>query len=222
MNRSELDRLATEHISKKLLDREPALFLTKWFDYRALHPVQATALFMTAYSEAYKDACKYRIDVEEGARMTGLKKVSLFDQAKSTLTGIWKARQFCDEHGITYDFYCDNAMDIACDNGWGFLPRPSQLYGEEMPQRALKGWKDRLSHSPMLAQRDIYRASNFAQLPDQVMYQGWLANQIEDRFNPEYLTRKLLDEDQILEGTVIERFGMELLERARSLRCISQ
>lgn len=219
MNRAELDKLAAEHVSHKLLQKEPGLFDTKWFDYRGLHPVQATALFMTAYSDAYKEACKYRIDIEEGEKMTGLKRVSLFDQAKSTLTGIWKARQFCDEHGIKYPFYCHNAMDIACDNGWDYLPRPSQLYGQEMPSRTLEAWDRRISESPILADSAIYKASNFRGLRDQVMYQHWLIKQIRLRFNPEFLTRRLLDSDHLVESFLVQDNDLELLNKARSVDC---
>ena len=39
------ERLRINHIQHSLALHEPALFDTKWFDYRFLHPTQATYLF---------------------------------------------------------------------------------------------------------------------------------------------------------------------------------
>jgi len=56
---------------------------------------------------------------------------------RANLSGIWRARQTADELQISYPIYLWACFERASMNGWGRLPRPTQLYGDKMKVAAL-------------------------------------------------------------------------------------
>ena len=60
------DSIALSAISDKFLKNESALFSTKWFSYRHLHPVSATYLFAHLYTEEYRKVYQKIRDQDRG------------------------------------------------------------------------------------------------------------------------------------------------------------
>jgi len=57
--------VAASRLEVDLLASEPGLMLTKWFDYRFLHPVAATKIFADAYVKAFRSAWARTQDLYE-------------------------------------------------------------------------------------------------------------------------------------------------------------
>lgn len=59
------DKLCLLKISEKILSKESTLFEKKWFDYKTLHPTQATYLFFNDYRKEFRKAYAVMIDRDE-------------------------------------------------------------------------------------------------------------------------------------------------------------
>src|SRR5690606_39053709 len=93
-------------------------------------------LFAHYYKLAIKRALRVRSDVYRAANYKGLKHDELFLNAKATYTGMWKARQMADKHGIPYEFWCWQAMKYAEERNWAYMPKPQQLYSTKSHEKA--------------------------------------------------------------------------------------
>lgn len=113
---------------------ELELFDTKWFDYRMMHPLDATVLFCEAYKRAYSQIMRThgRVDYVTAQFRTGLKRVPYTAQGPSVRTSLWKARQTADERGVDYDYFCSTILSIAASREWGELPRPQHMWQEDL------------------------------------------------------------------------------------------
>src|SRR5690554_2626742 len=123
----EYDTLACQHIRPDLLQLEAGLYQTKWWDYRIMHPMEATYHFAQAYVQAVKAAVRKRIDLYVSINCKPLKDQDFLKCSRHVITGLWKARQEADRHGIPYDFWCSKAMKYAQDRDWRYLPKPTHL-----------------------------------------------------------------------------------------------
>ena len=161
----EYDALAAASINITLCKKEPELYTSKWWDYRLLHPTQATYLFADAYLEASRKYAQRNIDLEYGKVFKPYPGKDLFAKpqlvytektkkvkqtkgkdtytpapSKQTIAGIWKARQMADKLGIPYRFYCDSAIAYTEKGLWHRLPSPSHLYATKVS--AAQEWRE--------------------------------------------------------------------------------
>ncbi len=88
------------------------LMTSKWFDYRFMHPVQATYLFTDAYRRVYKQMYATTFDRDRADYVKGIKAEDPFDLSKRNTdrAGLWKARQMADGLCMPYDLYIGIAM----------------------------------------------------------------------------------------------------------------
>lgn len=226
----ECDALALRFIPIKLLAEEAELNSTKFWDYRFMHPTQATQLYAQYYSAALKRAVSRRTDLWMGLNMKGLKKACIFELDARSITGFWKGRQMADRIGCPYDFYCEHAMQFADKARMTFLPSSSQMYTRTVPEH-LKGlpslveyvverWVARTSHSTFYATHEAYLADNFQEGPEQIDYLNFLFTKIKGSSMPEGVLATIMDKGQITRQQVMFAFpqsGESLLRRAAVL-----
>lgn len=221
------DALAVEHIPSKYWLRESELYASKWWDYRPMHPMQATYLFVDAYKRAYKAAYARRSDTEYAKWLKVFAKDDFLEGAASTRTALWLARQQADEIGCSYDFFCTRAMHYAERRDWAMLPRPQAMYSNKpmyqsdltIAQHVERLWAEKVKTELMYSTDAFYQAENFVNNIHQREHQRMLIGRIQHNPNRAMLVADLVYEQRVLLPEVVESAlpgGKQLLERAKS------
>lgn len=146
MSDAQWDIEVLRHIPLKQRLDEAVLYETKWWDYRPLHPGHATALFAHAYGTAWRQASDRRFGYSGPDRWALVtypfidKEWNPFIQAQARARGFWKARQYCDDGGMPYDFYCQQFFSKA-ENYFEELPRPQEMYRRDVILPVLEDWE---------------------------------------------------------------------------------
>lgn len=176
--------LAIAHIGRKILADEARLYRHKWFDYRMLHPTQATYLLVHHYNAAYgmfMATCK-----DMGKRgMPGFKgKDFLAGREKQSF---WKLRQKIDELGIRYDFFCREAMNWCMASGWRQPPRPAHISSNaDMIVHIQNLWAAECRAKIQFATSPRYCVEAFCGAPDQLAYEEHIIAAIMQKPHPKY------------------------------------
>lgn len=221
------DGLSIKFVPLQLLQEEADLYATKHWDYRFLHPAQATQLYGEAYASALKRAVKRRTDIWKGLNMRGLKKDMIFELESRAVTGLWKGRQMADRIGCTYDFYCEQAMQFADIARMHFLPTVTGMYSTSVPAH-LEGrdsmvefiigkWLERSATSIVWATHPAYLAENYADGPEQNLYLNYLFERIKASNHSTAALATALEKGLISEDLVMQVFpktGADLIARA--------
>lgn len=178
------DALAIAKIDRKLLEKEPALYKSKWFDYRTMHPTLATYLLAHCYNRAYGD--------HVGQNFNYAKRFMVAFKGKDVMNcrevkSFWKLRQKIDELGMRYDFFCRHAMAWCAENGWKQPPRPSHvLTNDDLIVQVANLWEMEQRGKIQWAKLARYTAAQFVGGADQVAYEQHLASRIMQRAQPKY------------------------------------
>lgn len=228
------DELTTRFVPVSLLAVEAELYSTKHWDYRFMHPAQATQLFAHCYGQAKKHAVERRTDIWIGRNMRGIKQASIFDMDSRSITGFWKGRQMADRLGIPYDFYCEYVMLFADVARWENLPTPVQTYGRSVPEHLKttdyavsmvefigRRWLERTATSNVYAKHPAYLVENYVGGNEQNLYLNFLSDKIKHSNYPEAVLASLLDNGQLSHDLVRQIFpktGESLIRRAEELR----
>jgi len=195
---------------------EAGLFKTKWYDYRHIHYLAATAWYMECFKREYGKAVWRWIDHTAGTR-TGLTAHSLFDLNSTDITGLVRGRQAADEMGIPYEVYIRAALDRGLLNGNARMPRPSQLYSAEMRQAAAAHWLEETDGRLFLARDPFYNAVNYKGHPDQNDYYAWLGSKIRQRATPQFAIGRLVFDEQVLPQHLAQRDFPDQFVRAQEI-----
>lgn len=181
--------LTIQHIPRKELAVETTLMRTKWFDYRRLHPMQATYFFVKCWTDAYRAFVRRNLDAERAPYMRCVKEVD-FLEAKEKLS-IWRLRQKLDRLGMRYDFFLMFAMKwfhrFKGADGKIYSPRPSHMSGnDELLSDAILAWEEQCAISMQFARDPYYRVSNFNGSDAQRAHEAFVIDQIKKRRIPHY------------------------------------
>jgi hypothetical protein len=211
------EALALNKVSLDLLEREAELYRAKWFDYRRLHHSEATLLFAELYRQASKRAHAKYFDRDEAENVRAYKGANVFALGKGEITGFWKARQHADFYGIPYGWFCSFAIDAWLRKmAWKYLPRPNQLYSDEVRDEITEKWVSIKQTRLFRAETDFYRLTSYTGHPDQEAYIDWLIGQVAQRSNPEFALSGLIGID-IPEDRAINYFGHDRVNHAHLL-----
>jgi hypothetical protein len=159
----EYDRLALERIKPALLEIDQSLMSTRWWDYRPLHTVEATYLFIHTYGLIYKEAWARDVDAGEAARdeVRGYKQHDqILDTDTTIANGWWRARQAADAIGARYSVFIRSIFTHARDNGWKEYPRPDQLHSEAHLEIAVAAWDAECEAYLQIPESPLFRAGS--------------------------------------------------------------
>jgi len=213
----ECEVLVFQHIPDHLRREEPTLRRSCWYDYRRLHPVQATHLFAHHYNLAYGRAALIA-QGRGGGKMRGFKGGD-FLQSREKLQ-FWRLRQTVDALGMPYDFFLNAAMDWYIAAGWVNIPRPCHINtNEEMAAHIVLKWEEWCNASMQWAADERYRVENWFGHDDQIAYEQFMIRQIGRRANPQFaLHTALYQARSVRIETAIREFGTDVVQKAISLQ----
>lgn len=237
---------ALSYIRSKYYMWDKELFSTKWFDYRQMTPLQATAKYMSDYEKVYQRIYAENINYEvaEHIKFSSIvslsKKMAFTDDTSKHLTktdikankarikareefsGFWHGRQIADALGMPYNIYIDLVITKRLRN-WRnkFLPRPIHLYRDIEVEYAQEKWEELQASRLFLAEHSVYNNKNYCNLPQQNDYHEWLFKQAELRSDPARFLARFVREGRLLETKVRSRiadneFRLNKFERALS------
>jgi len=212
------EMLALARISEPHRRDETALFQTKWFDYRHLHPVAATYMYADRYAQAVRDIFAQTKDRDEALAVVPFAPSDVFQC--NELIGFWLARQALDRLGIRYEFALRFAMNRFALRGWSYFPRPNQLYTEELLLDTRDAWNKECAHSLQIAKHHRFTAQHYIAHRDQIDYQAWLVKQIQTREHPHRPISRLLSEKLISKNVINDVFGEKVLNKAMQLNAV--
>lgn len=186
-------------VKAKWSSHELGLFGSKWFDYRFLHPTQATYLFAHHFSRIYRAFFAATIDRDAAEHIKPMKHEDLFQCPRDFISGMWRARQHADAIGIPYDLYLRLAFEAVLKY-WKrrHLPRPTQLYSDHVVNFVVEQWEKRQEAQLHFGRHVEFRAPNYVGTPAQNDHHEWLFAQIAKRANAPALIARLVYEDEVL------------------------
>lgn len=206
--------LELANIPQELRDEEAALMKTRWFDQRDLLPAQATYFFTSRYDEIYRDHFAMMRD-RDGAEEAMTRVVDDVFHG-SDLIPMWKARQEADKIGCRYDFYLYFIFKRVWERGHRMLPRPNQLYGDELVLDIRDAWEEAKRSSLQLATSPRFKPDAYVGHPDQIAYHAYLVEQIKQREHPAKLIARLVFRERVLPLEIAgEHFGGDVLHKAQ-------
>jgi hypothetical protein len=199
---------------------ERKLQTTKWFDYRFISPLEATELFVEAYSSAYQYYFGKYFDTKSAQGKTGVRQ-RLWKSSLREFTSFWRARQFADELGVPYDQFVDGVFHACGRRNWSRLPRPNQIYGAKfapaVKDRVIRQWREWTEEAKLMFSRlPQYRNEHFVGLPAQVSHRDWVVSQLKVRHGDHEKIAELCFVQEVLPiDRAIAEFGDEQFERAK-------
>lgn len=201
-------------VPQELRDTESELMQTRWFDYRHLLPAQATYLFAFYYDQVYREFYAMHRDYRKAGEVNPLPCADIFES--NELLALWRGRQAADQIGCKYDFYLRFAFKRYFERAWKFMPRPNQLYGEELVLDIVDAWAEVKSCSLQVATLKRFQPNAYVGHPDQDAYYAYLVEQINLREHKHMLLSRLVFKDQVLPLDVAGRhFPADVLSRAK-------
>lgn len=222
------DALVSQFIREDLRIGEQDLYETKWWDYKPLHVLESTYLFVDSYKSAIKEAIKRRKCLYRGNNYKGLKHDDFLECSTRTITGMWKARKTADTYGIPYDVYCNQAMLYAEKNDYKYLPNPSQLYsnkpkkkgGMSMLQHIVQHWNEISSNRLFYARSKFYSVDAFKNNRYQILHQRHLLKAVREKISLRHvLVAELVYEKRLLSAKAVRQHfddGDSLLNQAKN------
>jgi hypothetical protein len=207
--------LTIQNIPHKELKPEAGLMLSKWFDYRKLHPMQATYYFVKCYTDAYRNFCRKAVNFETADYISSIKGKD-FLKAREMLS-FWRLRQLVDQTGMRYDFFLSFAMSwfyrMVSVDGKVYPPRPAHLLrNEDLIAEVMIAWEEQCSVSLQVARDPYYRVVNFTGSKNQLAHEAFVIGQAKARRFPEYSLRSLIYEfDAIRIEEALRRFDQRVV-----------
>ncbi|KAA5603488.1 hypothetical protein F1188_19635 [Roseospira marina] len=217
-------------IPRERLEPERVLFQHKWFDYRFMHPTMATSYYAQCYKDVYRRLFARHIDRDVSRYVAGIKLGDIFaktDDEKllksqsGTISACWRGRQTADALGIPYPLFIELAMTKALSWQRKYMPRPQQLYSDQIIEAVEGGWQERTRGRFIIAQDPRYRLNAWAGTPAQIAHESWVCTQIIRR-SPgtqlHLLEQHLTVDPLIREEAARARFDGALVNEALGLR----
>ena len=218
--------LSIQNFTHKEVKMEPALMLSKWYDYRQLHYIQATYYFMKCYTNAYKDFVRTSIDSEKAVYVKAIKGHDFLDAREKS--AFLRLRQLIDVCGMPYDFFLGRAMRLhykmVGTKGVIYAPRPGHIAcNEELVTKIMLAWEKQCEAYMNVAKSPFYKVKNFVGFPDlsrvgapdQLAHEAWIIEQIKGRAHPKYaLSTALYKTDTVRVEEALRQFDHHIISAA--------
>lgn len=212
--RDEYDLLMAR-IRKDWVANERILFTTKWFDYRHMHPTEATYCYAHELVKAYRRAFARTVDAEAAAYVSPIKE-DFFDCIPAVVSGVWHGRQVADAMGVPYQVYLALAFERVLSY-WhrSHMPRPQQLYSSMVTDWVALKWPERQNGIFYMSRRPEFTAQMYRGLISQKEHEAWLFEQAEKRQNGNEIVCQLMYDGYLRDEAVIERYDADRVDRIR-------
>lgn len=212
MSVDECDIWALQHVKSELLLNEAALFQTKWFDYRFIHPVHATMKYAEEYIKVYRRIYGENLN-EYAAKNVKVFKDNFLNLDSTTITGLWKGRQIADAIGMPYKEFIEAAMRERIKY-WKqrFLPRAHHIYSTQVIEKVVDYWDKLSSDKTYYSKLNQYLVQNFENTKCQNDHIEWLVKTAKSKTNPVYFLRQVYAENLLSDSVIENYFGNEILE----------
>lgn len=192
------DAMMWKYINKEWVAEERGLMMTKWFDYRFMHPVVATAHYAQAYHKAYLAAWRQHKDHTRTRAITN--EPNIFKLEPTTRAGLWRGRQMADAIGMPYDVYLSMAFEEAL-RFWrqSELPRPAQLYAQRIIDRLVDRWHEYQGARIRTGTHPEFQVARFVGSKPQIDHRAYLAELLGRRGHPAAILARFV-KDGLLEA----------------------
>lgn len=231
-----LDRTLYRYWREKWLKREMIVARKSWFDYRSLHPVTRSKLFVAEYEKAHQRAfIRFygEPSKDDEWRMLPRAKKGLYARNPRTIATIIGYMQTVDEARLPYDMFFDGAFHhMMQDRGfttfwkkhkalesYDLPPLTSMVNGESMIAAA-KHFERKCKTKLKLPTAAKYRASNWRGTDDQKEFASWLIGEAMRRGGDMYwvLARMVYQLDLLRELEVARKLGLDAVKQLRSIK----
>jgi hypothetical protein len=227
--RNKVNIEAVERVGADVMREERNLYTTKWFDYRFLSPSEATDLFTSEYSKAYKLGWSMYEDKGEAEFKSGLLDISKFHRPspkftanlKRENTSLWRARQCADSLGMPYDFLIRETIHALMDSGHCHtMPRPNQIAGaltrETIRNRVTLRWTDwaDVNFNSMISRLPQYMNHAYLGLHAQDAHRDWVVERLRHG-HPLNVGRACYISQTLPEDRALALFGAERIAQAQ-------
>lgn len=207
--------LELNHIHAAHRANEAEIQSKRWFDYRQMTGAEATYLFGEHYYRQYLDSYKQTKDIRTVATVSPFTPDDIF--RSNDLTSMWLARQAADSIGCKYSFYLHHVFNVFTVRGWKNLPRPNQIYSEELVISVNTAWTARCAEILQLAENKFFFADLYVGHPYQVQYYDYLVKQINSRQHKHLAVTGLLQKAVIPYELALLAFGPDVCKKALML-----
>lgn len=229
-----IEAMIAANVPKVHIEDVASVFETRWWDYRKMAPGHSFYLFAHHYYAGCRSAARnflaekanlrsYQDDKSRafnlvGASLGQMQVEDIWSKDQAHITGVWKAMLVADAFGIPYDVYVRLACRIALQRLWKRLPRPSQLYSDNLAAAVVEEWEALKLERPTFAKHPIYAEENYMGLDLQDAYREWLIEHIENQKDKlSAIMIAVYHSRQIPEAMALQHFPPQLVNRARLL-----
>jgi hypothetical protein len=181
---------------------EAGLIQSRWFDYSALHPAQATYLYADLYKQQTLSFAESYIDIRTAADARAFVPDDIF--MSRDMTGMWLARRAADALGMPYEFALQFAEQRALNRLFRHFARPNQLYGEEFEIDLTAAWQESLGRSLRYSRSASFLASAFRGSLVQQRHAAFVMAQIKRRALPHHNLLARMFREDVLSPALVE------------------
>lgn len=229
------ESLMYQYWSPDMLKAERARMRSTWFDYRHIHPVLRSFVFVREYDLAHQRAFKRFYGVakepfEDRPRNAG---TSLYRRTGHTIKVTISRMHLIDELGCPYDSFFNAAFDY-CMQEKGFLDWKSNhefLEGVKLPPLTLladaatlissqKAFEQKNSYKMKLPEHSHYQAKNWCGSDTQKDFALWLIQTAQARGGDRdmVLARLAYQAGLLRENEVARHLGLNVVKAMRSMK----
>lgn len=232
-DRIKLEGLMYQFWRPALIEAERSRIRQTWFDYRHIHPVLRSFVFVREYDLAFTRAHRrYFGDVSDPTRSIPRAR-PLYRRKARTIVRILNCMHLIDELGCPYDSYFDAAFDhMMQDRGYETYWRKSVEYfqGIELPplvnlvdaRSLISGqamFERRNSYRLRLPEHPHYRAENWSGSANQRFCADWLIQTVRNREDRDWALARLVYEVGLLrEHEIARALSLDAVKRVRAIR----
>lgn len=196
--------LSLLRVDPKFRDREPELIGKKWFDYRMMHPVEATYCLAHHYNQQAQKFYSICKDTDTAHYAIGINPEDAMRSPE--VNAIWRARFTIDNIGCPYPWALQFLMERAIRIGFRTFPRPNQMYGVDSVVDLYNAWKEKLSTQLTFGQEEHLKASSWSEHPAQIAHIEFIKTQIDKRGGPKHRLVARLFKEGVLDDQLAARF----------------
>ena len=186
---------------------------TRWFDYSAMHPAEATYLYAELYKQQTRFFAECYTDIHSADSARAFTPEDIFMSRDAT--AMWLARSAADALGVPYEFALQFSMQRSLNRLFQHLARPNQLYGEEFEIDLAAAWAESIGHSIRYSRDERFNVAAYRGTFFQKKHVAFVIKQIQGRAAPRSgLLGRMFNEGILNQALATDHFQEEEINRA--------